>query len=134
MQLKIQRSQRMGGLVGGTVVFCLDVRADYAREEAANIAKYKLGREVIYSSRAAQRHFANAGAHLDRTQEANRLLHRYEGEADKLMLDLLRSLYDGQCDTVQMIVMRDLYELLEKVIDRCRDAGNVILQIALKNS
>jgi uncharacterized protein Yka (UPF0111/DUF47 family) len=30
--------------------------------------------------------------------------------------------------------MRDLYDLLEKVIDRCRDAGNVVTQIVLKNS
>ena len=31
-----------------------------------------------------------------------------------------------------MIVIRDLFELLEKVIDRCRDAGNVIFQIVLE--
>jgi uncharacterized protein len=31
-------------------------------------------------------------------------------------------------------VLRDLFELLEKLIDRCRDAGNVIFQIVLKNS
>jgi uncharacterized protein Yka (UPF0111/DUF47 family) len=30
--------------------------------------------------------------------------------------------------------LKDLYDLLEKVIDRCRDAGNVIAQIVLKNS
>jgi hypothetical protein len=27
-----------------------------------------------------------------------------------------------------------LYELMEKVIDRCRDAGNVVMHIVLKNS
>jgi len=71
---------------------------------------------------------------LDKAREENRRLHQYEGEADKLMLDLLRTLYGGQYEAVQMIVLRDLYELLEKVIDRCRDAGNVILEIVLKNS
>jgi len=30
--------------------------------------------------------------------------------------------------------LRDIYELLEKVIDRCRDAGNIILQVVLKYS
>jgi uncharacterized protein len=74
------------------------------------------------------------GPHLDRVQEQNNLLHRYEGEADKLMLNLLKDLYSGQYDALQMIVMRDLIELLEKVIDRCRDAGNVVFQIVLKNS
>jgi hypothetical protein len=28
----------------------------------------------------------------------------------------------------------DLFEILEKAIDRCRDAGNVVYHIALKNS
>ena len=28
-----------------------------------------------------------------------------------------------------MLITKDLHELMEKVIDRCRDAGNVIIQI-----
>ncbi len=69
MQLKIQRSQRMGGMVGNTVHFCLDVRADYAPDEAANISKYKIGRELVYSSRAAQRHATKAGDRLDQASD-----------------------------------------------------------------
>lgn len=72
--------------------------------------------------------------HLDKVQELNARLRTYEGAADKLILVLLRDLYGGRYEALQMIVLRDLYELLEKVIDRCRDAGNVILQIVLKNS
>jgi uncharacterized protein Yka (UPF0111/DUF47 family) len=30
------------------------------------------------------------------------------------------------------MALKDLYELLEKVIDRCRDAGNVVTHIVLK--
>ncbi len=71
---------------------------------------------------------------LDKVQAANDRLHQYEGEADKLMVSLLQELYSGRYDALQMIVLRDLFELLEKVIDRCRDAGNVIFQIVLKNS
>ena len=74
------------------------------------------------------------GMRLDRIQELNARLRTYEGAADKLILVLLRDLYSGRYEALQMIVLRDLYELLEKVIDRCRDAGNVMLQIALKNS
>jgi uncharacterized protein len=74
------------------------------------------------------------GPQLDKVQEENGRLHRIEGEADKLMLDLLRDLYSGKYDALQMIVIRDLFELLEKVIDRCRDAGNIVFQIVLKNS
>jgi uncharacterized protein Yka (UPF0111/DUF47 family) len=74
------------------------------------------------------------GPELDQIRESNAQLHGYEGEADKLILELLQDLYSGKYEALQMIVLRDLYELLEKVIDRCRDAGNVVFQIALKNS
>ena len=43
-------------------------------------------------------------------------------------------IYSGKYQPLEMIVMRDLFELLEKAIDRCRDAGNVVFQIVLKNS
>ena len=65
MQLKIKRSQRQGGVFGGKVIFALDVRADYTQEERDSINKYNLGGELVYSSEAAKRHAANAGAHLD---------------------------------------------------------------------
>ena len=71
---------------------------------------------------------------LDRVQEQNYRLQQYEGEADKLMHDLLCELYDGKCSALEMIATRDLLELLEKVIDRYRDAGNVVFQTVLKNS
>jgi uncharacterized protein Yka (UPF0111/DUF47 family) len=74
------------------------------------------------------------GADLDKVKELNDRLQYFEGEADKLMLELLRELYHGKPDPVRCIIQRDLYELLEKIIDRCRDVGNVVFQIVLKNS
>ena len=68
------------------------------------------------------------------TREKNARLQTIEGEADKLELDLLRDLYQGNYDPKQIIFLRDIYELLEKVVDRCRDAGNIILQVVLKYS
>jgi len=72
--------------------------------------------------------------HLERIKEMNDKLQYVEGEADELMLELLRDLYSGKYDALRAIVIRDLYELMEKVIDRCRDAGNVVMHIVLKNS
>lgn len=72
--------------------------------------------------------------HLEKLKEMNDKLQYIEGEADKLMLELLKELYSGKYDALKAIVIRDLYELMEKVIDRCRDAGNVVMHIVLKNS
>lgn len=72
--------------------------------------------------------------HLDRVKDMNAKLQLVEGQADKLMLDLLRDLYSGRHDPIQVMMLRDLYDLMEKVVDRCRDAGNVVSHIVLKYS
>ena len=72
--------------------------------------------------------------HLERMTDMNAKLQFIEGEADKLMLELLRDLYSGKYEPLQAIMLKDLYELIEKVIDRCRDAGNVVSHIVLKYS
>ena len=74
------------------------------------------------------------GMNVGTAREMNAKLQNIEGEADKLELDLLRDLYQGNYDAKHIIFLRDLYDLLEKVIDRCRDAGNVILQVVLKHT
>jgi len=64
MQLRIQRSQREGGLAGNIIIFCVDVRADYSPEERSNINRYKIGRQIIYNSQAALKHLNKADEHL----------------------------------------------------------------------
>jgi uncharacterized protein len=72
------------------------------------------------------------GTDIATVRDMNDNLQTIEGDADKLELDLVRDLYHGNYDTKHMIFLRDLYDLLEKVIDRCRDAGNIVLQVVLK--
>jgi uncharacterized protein Yka (UPF0111/DUF47 family) len=71
---------------------------------------------------------------LESVKELNSRLQQVEGDADKLILEILRDLYSGKYEATKVLAMKDLYELLEKVIDRCRDAGNVVSHIVLKNS
>jgi uncharacterized protein Yka (UPF0111/DUF47 family) len=72
------------------------------------------------------------GTDIRTAREMNAKLQTIEGEADELELELLRDLFQGDYEAKHIIFLRDLYELLEKVIDRCRDAGNIILQVVLK--
>ncbi len=64
----------------------------------------------------------------------NEQLQAIEGQADQLVLELLRDLYSGKHEPLKAVFLKELYDLLEKVTDRCRDSGNVINQIVLKNS
>jgi len=74
------------------------------------------------------------GFRLDAMRDLNDRMQSIESEADRLILDLYRDLFTNERDAVRLLLRKDLFELLEKAIDRCRDAGNVVYQIVLKNS
>jgi uncharacterized protein Yka (UPF0111/DUF47 family) len=61
-------------------------------------------------------------------------LQAVESEADDVLLDLERKFYERGFPTLKAIILKDLFSLNEKVVDRCRDAGNVISHVLLKNS
>ena len=74
------------------------------------------------------------GASLDAVGDLNSRLQQVEGEADKLVTKMLRELYQGEREAKEVIILKDVFELLERAIDRCRDAGNTVFQIVLKSS
>ncbi len=73
-------------------------------------------------------------SHFAQVNSFNEKLQIIEGDADKLMLQLLTELYNGRHPPLTVIIVKDLYELLEKVVDRCRDVGNVVANVVLKHS
>ena len=104
-----------------------------------DLPKPTFARQVQLLDRAAETVLAmvkqlRKGMNVGTAREMNAKLQTIEGDADELELELLRDLYQGNYDAKHIIFLRDLYELLEKVIDRCRDAGNVILQVVLKHT
>src|SRR5690348_1862843 len=74
------------------------------------------------------------GAALDEIKGQKDELQRIEGDADKLMLEVFGKLYSQKHDPLAVIFLKDLFELMEKAFDLCRDAGNVINNVVLKNS
>ena len=74
------------------------------------------------------------GMKLEPMKALSDRLRAIEVEADRLMLELYRELYAGKYDPIQTFMVHDFYEILEKAIDRCREAGVVTYQIVLKNN
>lgn len=74
------------------------------------------------------------GTTIEKIREANDRLQFAEGEADKVMLALLKELYHGPHDARELVVLQELYEMVEQAVDRCRNAGNIVVQIVLKHS
>ncbi len=62
------------------------------------------------------------------------LLHNVESNTDELLSHLLVELFQKESDVKQVILRKDVYNLMESIVDRHRDMGNIILEIVLKHS
>jgi uncharacterized protein len=74
------------------------------------------------------------GMDLNKIKKLNDQLQSIEAEADRQILELYQDAYINETDPIRYLIKMNLFEILEKAIDRCRDAGNVVYHIALKNS
>jgi len=112
--------------------------------ERYTLAAERLG-EVDFTSRAVMLERAcevieemvgllRKGMNIDTSKALNDKMQAIEAEADRLILELYRDTYATETDPMRYLILKDLFELLEKAIDRCRDAGNVVHQVVLKNS
>jgi hypothetical protein len=68
MQLKLKRSQRSGGLMGGKVVFGLTAQIALKPDEEELVRKYGLAKQTVYDSEARKKHQDAADFHADYTQ------------------------------------------------------------------
>lgn len=85
--------------------------------------------EIVAKMVAELRH----GLRLVPLRGLQRQLQALESEADDLLLDPYRDLYLSAADPMRAVLAKDLFETLEDAIDRCRDVGNVIYAVVLKN-
>ena len=107
------------------------------------LAQHRLG-DIDFAPRAAMLEKAAAVVvemvrelpklRLEPMKRLNDKLRVLESEADRLILELHRDIYSGNLDAGEMFLLKEFFEILEKAIDRCREAGVVAYEIALKNS
>lgn len=132
MQLKLRRSQRTGGMMGGKIIFALDARTDLSPDEQGLVRKYGLGKLVVYDSEARKKHGAAAYGHFDNaantpgltaSSAGRSLWSNARGLASAAMMALtLRVTIDGLMGG-QHIECKDLDELLgaeAAIVDACK--------------
>ena len=62
-------------------------------------------------------------------------LKAFEDEGDRIRRDALASLFrDDRIDPLVVIRWKDIYEALERALDACETAANVIANIVVKNA
>jgi uncharacterized protein len=61
-------------------------------------------------------------------------VHRLENEGDRVVRQAMAELFKNGQDPIDVIKWKDVYDLLEKAIDACEDAANVIERIVVKHA
>ena len=74
------------------------------------------------------------GLRIDPVKKLQDRLQALESEGDRMLLAPYRTLYVEGSDAMKAMLSKDLFELIEKAIDKCRDVGNIVYSIVLKNS
>ncbi len=138
MQLKLSRSQREGGFIGKSILFCLDARVAYTAAETANIRRYKLQDQIIYSSEAALSASAGSAAASARAQAghlgfssmddvlssaASKMGHGLKAAALGALATMKLTISIGSLERGHHIECKSLDELLgaeEAIMDACR--------------
>ncbi|HZS48986.1 MAG TPA: DUF47 family protein [Blastocatellia bacterium] len=108
----------------GVIVFNIDSPTDSAKQLT----------EVILRS---TQELGKAVAELGRNSNSLKYcieIHSLENEADILYRQTLGQLFANPTDPFYVIKWKDLYSMLEKCVDKCEDAANVIESIVLKNA
>ena len=98
---------------------------DFARQAALLEKSVTAVRDLVQALRAAD---------FERIKSLQRALQATEAEADDVLLEALQALYQPGFPSLKAVILKDLFDLIEKAIDRCRDAGNVASHVLLKNS
>jgi hypothetical protein len=132
MQLKLKRSQRAGGLMGGKVIFGLDARADLSADEQGLVKKYALGKVVVYDSEERKKHTQAAYGHFDDaahnqgydlTAAGKGLWKNARGIASSAMMALSLRVTVDSLVSGQHIECKDLDELLgaeRAILESCK--------------
>ena len=90
--------------------------------------------ERAVAALAAMMQDVRKGLPWQQIKHHNDQLQTIEGDADKIVLEVLRGIYADEHNAGRVVFLKDLFELFEKSTDRCRDAGLILNRMVLKNA
>lgn len=124
----------------------LDNIIDLVEDLAANIKLYKVTRgthdfntfAAIIMEAAAKiatliRLLKGRDKHTKEMRKLIIAIHALENKGDEMMREAIKDLFADHKNPVTIIKWKDLYETMEKVLDECEDAADVVEQIIIKN-
>ena len=106
------------------ILYNIEAPTETAMQQAEIITRQC---EELAEALGALRHFKGVEKHWIE-------IHRLENEGDRIARQAVAELFKHGQDSLEVIKWKDVYALLEKAIDACEDAANVIERIVVKHA
>ena len=74
------------------------------------------------------------GSNIDQVEAHAVRLYEIDEKANRFLLGLTQEIHRRQLSLPKMLIAKDLCRFMERIVDRCADAGEVVTQIVLKNT
>ncbi|HET9780263.1 MAG TPA: DUF47 family protein [Candidatus Dormibacteraeota bacterium] len=126
-----------------TLASSLDDIVDLAEETGDKIDLYAI-KNVSDTAKQMGEHLSSAGHEL--AQALGQLegfegltphrveIHRLENEGDRITRIAIGDLFTHEKEAAELLKWKDIYDLLERTMDACEHAANVLDTIAIKNA
>lgn len=103
-----------------------DERGDFTRQIDLIVQEAEAMEEMVQN--------LISGKNNRKIQDQVAFLYDLEHRGDAVLSELLGNLFKTYSDPRDLILRKDIYDMLEKVIDRYRNAAGITLQIVLKHN
>jgi hypothetical protein len=74
------------------------------------------------------------GGKLEHISECCVEVNSLENESDRVCREVISRLFLEEKDPIQIIKWKEIYETLERAVDKCEDAANILESVVLKNA
>jgi uncharacterized protein len=74
------------------------------------------------------------GGKIENINECFVEVNSLENESDRVCREVISRLFHEEKDPIQIIKWKEIYETLERAVDKCEDAANILESVVLKNA
>jgi len=89
---------------------------------------------ILKSCQVISKGVSLLGGKLEYISECCVEVNSLENESDRVCREVISRLFHDEKDPIQIIKWKEIYETLERAVDKCEDAANILESVVLKNA
>ncbi len=89
---------------------------------------------ILKACQVISKGVSHLGGKMEHISECCVDVNSLENESDRVCREAISQLFHEEKDPIQLIKWKEIYETLEKAVDKCEDAANILESVVLKNA